>query len=55
MGLKNNGSTNLICLFVFYACRKLLDFDKSMGFGDFIIKSLVTDPIIHVFNGEYWD
>ena len=53
MGLYNNGSTNLICLCVFYECC-MLDFNKSMGFCNFVIKSPVTTaPVIHVFNGEF--
>ena len=55
MGLKNNGPTNLVCLCVFYACC-ILDFNKLMGFGDFVIKSPVTtDPVNHIFSDEYWN
>ena len=50
MGLKNNGPRNLMYLCVFYAfCT--FDFNKSRGFGHFVVKSPVpTDLVIGVFH-----
>ena len=45
IGLKNNGTTNLICLCGFYACC-IFDFNKLKGFGNFVIKSPVTIDLV---------
>ena len=53
MGLKNNSPRNLSRLCVFYVfCT--LDFKELRGFNNFLINfPITTDPVSHVFHGEY--
>ena len=49
LGKKNNNNNLFLCVFI----TLYIDFNKLKRFVNFVVKSVTTDPVIHVFNGEY--